>query len=83
MKGCYWCYRCYIISTGGELISDTVQFFPIKVAMLALSSQDNTTDAICDIITILRNTGPTTPFLEYGPKDKTAVENWLTFLEPT
>ena len=42
--------------------------------MLALSSQDNTTDAICDIITILRSTGPTTPFLEYGLKDKTAVE---------
>ena len=42
--------------------------------MPALSSQDKATDAIHDLINILLNTGPTTPFLEYGPKAKTAVE---------
>ena len=64
----------YIKSNGGELIYNTVQFFPRKVAIPDLSSQDNSTDAIRDIITIFRNPGPSTPFLEYDPKDKTAVE---------
>ena len=42
--------------------------------MSALSSQDKSTDEIRYFITILRNPGPVTPLLEYGPKAKTAVE---------
>ena len=42
--------------------------------MSALSSQDKATHAIHDLITILRNPGPETPFLEYGPKVTTNIE---------
>ena len=59
----YRCYRCTITSTGGESISDTVHLFPSKVVMPALSSQDKATDAIRNIITILRNPVPSTSFL--------------------
>ena len=72
---CYHsCYRCYISSTGVERVSDTVQFFPSKVAMSALSSQDKATNAIRDILTIIGNLGPATPFLKYGHKAKKYVE---------
>ena len=30
----YWCYRCYIPSTGKEIITDTVKFLPTKVSFL-------------------------------------------------
>ena len=39
-----------------------------------ISSQDKATDNIRDIITILRNPGPMSPFLEYGTKATTDVE---------
>ena len=51
--------------------------------MLDLSSQDKSTDAIHYLITILCNPGPMKPFLEYGPKATTYVENWIIFLELT
>ena len=74
MRGHYRCYRCYITSTGEESISDTVQLFPIKVPITSLSSQDKATDSIRDVITIIHNPVPETPFLEYGPKATTAME---------
>ena len=59
IRGHYRCYRCYITSTWGERIYDTVQLFPRKVAISAVSSQDKATDDIHDLITTLRNPGPT------------------------
>ena len=74
MRGHYRCYQYYITSTGGERIYDTIKFFPSKVTIPALLSQDKATDATRDPITILCNPVPATPFLEHGPKSKTDVE---------
>ena len=70
----YHCYWFYIAYTGGERVCDTVQLFPSKIAMPALSSQENDTHSIHDIINIMSNTGPATPFLEYGTKATTTIE---------
>ena len=82
MRGHYRCYRCYTTFTGGKCISDTVYLFPSNFTMPYLSSQDKATDAIPDLITIIRNTGPTTPFLEYPPRLQLMLNNWLKILEP-
>ena len=74
MWGHFHCYWCYISSTGGECISDIVQLFPSKSALSDLSSQDNATDAIHNLITIIHNPSPATPFWGYGPKSTTTVE---------
>ena len=58
MQGHSCCYLFYISSTGGERLSDTVQFFPNNIAMSALSSQDKSTRYIRYIITILCNPVP-------------------------
>ena len=42
--------------------------------MSDLSAQDKATNDIFDFVTILRNPGPATPFLEYGPKATTNIE---------
>ena len=73
MQGYYCCFRCDISSTGGERVSDTIQLFPRKIVMTSLSSQDEAIYSIYNIITILRNPVPATPFLEHGPKATTEI----------
>jgi hypothetical protein len=70
----YRCYRCYVSATHGERNSDTVEFFPTKVNMPALSTQDKAIEAIHDLIALLKNPKPANPFLTYGPQATAAIE---------
>jgi hypothetical protein len=79
----YRCYRCYINATKGERNSDTVEFFPTQVSMPALSSQDKAIAAIQDLITLLRNPKPASPFLTYGPKAPAAIETLADIFQPS
>ena len=69
----YRCYRCYVDITGGDHIANTVECFPKQFVIPALSAQDKATDSIRDLITMIRNPAPESPFLEYGPAVTTSI----------
>ena len=50
----YRCMRCYIPSTKQEQISNTIQFFPTKIAFPTLTLNDHLMHSLEKIITILQ-----------------------------
>jgi hypothetical protein len=70
----YRCYTCYIPSTGGERVSDTVEFFPTRVRMPQSSALDKATQAAEDLIEVLKNPEPASPFLQFGNEQSAALQ---------
>ena len=70
----YRCYRVYIPTTSGERITDTIQFFPTRFRMPASSSMDKAIQAAEDLITVLNNPEPSSPFLAFGDEQKNALQ---------
>ena len=70
----YRCYCCYVPESQHEQISDTVEFFPHEVKMPAQSSTDKALQAIQDLIHMIQNPTPPTPFPTFGPEHTTALE---------
>ena len=63
----YRCYNCYLPTTNGERVSDTVELFPHVAPMPKQSSADQAIQAIRDLIHTIRNPGPASPFPTFGP----------------
>ena len=71
----YRCYKCYIESTDGIRISDTVQFFPTTVPFPALSSTDNIFRAASWLAESLKNPPhPGVPFVTIGTAQTQALD---------
>jgi hypothetical protein len=51
----YCCVKCFIPATRAEISTDTVVFFPKKVAFPRVSTDDYLKQAALDIITILND----------------------------
>ena len=70
----YRCYRVYIPSTHGERIADTVEFFPEKIPIPATSSLDQAKQAASDLVDLLQNPHPNSPFLNFGQDQYNALQ---------
>jgi hypothetical protein len=66
-------YYCYIPTTRGERVSNTIEFFPTHVDMPDTSSEDRLTQITQDLITVLQKPHPKTPFLDQGDKTSDAI----------
>ncbi len=58
----YRCYRCYVPSTHGGCIADTVEFFPADWPMPKLSSADRIVLAAKELVEALRHPTPSALF---------------------
>jgi hypothetical protein len=67
-------YYCYIPSTRGERVSNTVEFFPAHVEMPNTSSEDRLTQVTQDLLTVLKQPHPPTPFLHQGDQTNDAIQ---------
>ena len=61
-------YYCYIPTTRGYRVSNTVEFFPTHVKMQQTSLEDRLTQVTQYLLIILTNPHPRTPFLYQGGK---------------
>ena len=61
-------YYSYIPTTRGVRVSNTVDFFPEHVDMPQTSSEDRLAQVTQDLIAVLNNPHPPTPFLHQGEK---------------
>ena len=50
----YRCVTCFVSETHSEVISDTVQFFPLKINILACATDDFLKKAALNIVTLLK-----------------------------
>ena len=62
----YRCHRIFLPSTGKIRIGDTVQFFPTRLRMPKTSSLEKAISTANDLVTILQNPEPASPFLAFG-----------------
>jgi hypothetical protein len=70
----YRCFTTYIPSTNRDRISDTVEFFPTRIRMPATSTIDKALQSADDLINILSNPEPASPFLDFGKEQHTALQ---------
>jgi hypothetical protein len=67
-------YYCYIPLTRGERVSKTVEFFPAHVEIPNTSLEDRLTQITQDLIHVLQQLHPPTPFLNQGDKTSDAIQ---------
>jgi len=70
----YRCYKCYLPSTNGERISDTVEFFPTHVDMPKFGTAEQITQSLQDLTFAINNPAPASPFHEFGPIELNALK---------
>ena len=58
----YRCYTCYTPTTRGERHADMVEFLPQHLVIPWLSTTQQATKEAKELILVLKNTGPQTPF---------------------
>jgi hypothetical protein len=75
-------YYCYIPSTRGERVSNTVEFFPAHVEMPHTSSEERLTQVTQDLIDVLQHPHPKTPFLDQGGKTSDAIKMLQQIFQP-
>jgi hypothetical protein len=75
-------YYCYITTTRGERVSNTIKFFPTHVNMPDTSSEDRLTQITQDLITVLQKPHPKTPFLDQGDKTSDAIAQLKNTFRP-
>ena len=77
----YRCYKVYIPTTAHERIADTIAFFPARFRMPQTSALDQATQAADDLIDILKNPKPASPFLEFGSEQQNALKKLATLFK--
>ena len=75
-------YYCYIPSTRGERVSNTVEFFPAHVEMPNTSSEERLTQVTQDLIDVLQHPHPKTPFLDQGGKTSDVIKMLQQIFQP-
>ncbi len=75
-------YYCYIPTTRGERVSNTINFFPTHVGMPDTSSEDRLAQITQDLITVLQKPHPKTPFLDQGDKTSDAIAQLKNIFRP-
>ena len=68
------CYRIFIPSTGKIRIGDTVEFFPTRLRMPRKSTLDKILFTAKDLVNLLKNPEPSSPFLQFGNEQFSALQ---------
>ena len=78
----YRCYKVYVIETGAERITDTLEWFPAHVPMPKTASIDAVLAAARELIDALRNPAPATPFAGIDDTKLAALHKLATIFQP-
>ena len=70
----YRCYRVFTTTTKAERITDTVEFFPQRVTVPYPSPTDVAIRATQELIGVLKNPIPSTPFAHVGHNQMEAIQ---------
>ena len=71
----YRCVKCYMPLTSAERDSDTVAFFPHSIPFPAVTTDDFLRQSITDIVSLLKNSPPSTvPSLQAGDATTAAIQ---------
>ena len=70
----YRCYRVFTIKTKAERITDTVEFFPQRTPVPYTTPTDVAIRATNDLIRVLENPTPSTPFAHVGHNQMEAIQ---------
>jgi hypothetical protein len=77
----YQCYTVYINKTRGELIAETVDFFPEKFKLQFLSTQELATQASKELTHALLYPQPAGPFCQVGDEQTQALKRLAAIFE--
>jgi hypothetical protein len=75
-------YNSYIPETKGIQTTNTIEFFPEKVDMSTTSTTDRLARATEDLVTILQQEHPATPFLQQGTVVNDAMNQLTKIFTP-
>jgi hypothetical protein len=75
-------YNSYIPETRGIRTTNTIEFFPEKVDMPTTSTTDRLARATEDLVDILKQLHPATPFLQQGKVVNDAIKQLTTIFSP-
>ena len=70
----YRCYQLFVNKTKAERITDTVEFFPEKVTMPYPTPTDIAIKAAHDLVSVLKQPTPSTPFAHIGHNQLQAID---------
>jgi hypothetical protein len=79
-------YRCYSVFTNGtqsERVSDTVEFFPQKTTVPYMTATDIAIQAASDLVQVLKNPQPATPFDQVGTIQLEALKQLADIFQHT
>ena len=71
----YRCFKVFVTKTNGQRISDTVEFYPTKIRMPETSTLEQIKHSVNDVLHVLRNHQPKTPFLDFGSTQTNALKH--------
>jgi hypothetical protein len=77
----YRCYTVYITKTRGDIIVETVDFFPEKFTLPSPSAQDLATQAAADLTHVLLNPQPEGPFFKVVDEQTIALKRLANIFE--
>jgi hypothetical protein len=77
----YRCYTVYITNTRGDIILETVAFFPEKFTLPFPSAQDLATQAAADLTHTLLHPQPAGPFCKVGDEQTIALNRLANIFE--
>ena len=75
-------FEVAVAETGGQRVSDTIEFLPTKYNMPKTSSDDRITAAIDELSSAINNPTLRTPFLNGDTTNNILQENQLIFSKP-
>ena len=79
----YRCYRVIASKTGGERITDTIQFFPHDVPMPGSSSQDRAREAAIELTDALSNLKYASPIRDVPDAGVQALKDLAAIIHRT
>ena len=78
----YRCYKVYVIETGAERITDTLEWFPAHVPMPKTASIDAILAAARELSSALQNPAPATPFAGIDDIKLAALQKLAKIFQP-
>ena len=70
----YRCFKVFSTHTNKQRVTDTVEFIPTKLRMPETTALEKAKQSVDDLIAVLKNPQPKSPFLEFGDQQKTALQ---------
>ena len=76
----YRYFKCYILSTGSIRVADTVKLFLCDNPFPQVTTANQFSQALSNILHLLKSPNKELPFLEFGDAAKNAILQLVTLL---